>query len=368
MRRARIALFLVALTSSACLSGVAVASYCKNTSTGRVPLTDLGAGLYLGQFEGGLYPNGSNTLPDAQMQAGLAAASAIVPRDVSGNPDPQGGKVILLSIGMSNTSDEWCQGIGVPNCTAETFGDQAWADIHVNHATLDIVNGAQGGAPADQWESPTDTTYNIVRDQRLAPRGETEAQVQVIWLKQADAGPTSSLPSSQADAYTLESRLGNILRAIKVRYPNIGQVFLSSRIYAGYASTTLNPEPYAYESGFSVKWLVQAQITQMATQGTPPDHVAGDLNYTTVAPWIAWAAYLWADGTIPRSDGLTWVCSDFQTDGTHPSTSGDHKVGAMLLAFFLHSPLTESWFVAVGGTTTSTTTSSTTTTRPRGCG
>ena len=187
----------------------------------------------------------------------------------------------------------------------------------------------------------------------------------MIWLKQADAGPTSSLPSSQADAYTLESRLGNILRAIKVRYPNIGQVFLSSRIYAGYASTTLNPEPYAYESGFSVKWLVQAQ---MATQGTPPDHVAGDLNYTTVAPWIAWAAYLWADGTIPRSDGLTWVCSDFQTDGTHPSTSGDHKVGAMLLAFFLHSPLTQSWFVAVGGTTTSTTTSSTTTTRPRGCG
>ena len=126
MRRARIALFLVALTSSACLSGVAVASYCQNTSTGRVPLTDLGAGLYLGQFEGGLYPNGSNTLPDAQMQAGLAAASAIVPRDVSGNPDPQGGKVILLSIGMSNTSDEWCQGIGVPNCTAETLAILSW--------------------------------------------------------------------------------------------------------------------------------------------------------------------------------------------------------------------------------------------------
>jgi len=46
--------------------------------------------------------------------------------------------------------------------------------------------------------------------------------------------------------------------------------FLSSRIYAGYATTLLNPEPYAFESGFSVQRLVQAQIKQMADRQIDP--------------------------------------------------------------------------------------------------
>src|SRR5215470_18099831 len=187
LRGVALMLLPVMLATTVLLSGVGVASNCQHTSTGRAPLDDLGTGLYLGQFEGGLYPNGSNTLPDAHMQAGLVAASAIVPRDTAGNPDPQHGKIVLLSVGMSNTSAEWCQGTGVPDCAAGTFGSQAWADARVNHTTLDIVNGAQGGEPADKWESPTDATYDVVRDQRLAPRGESEAQVEVIWLKQADA-------------------------------------------------------------------------------------------------------------------------------------------------------------------------------------
>jgi hypothetical protein len=33
------------------------------------------------------------------------------------------------------------------------------------------------------------------------------------------------------------------------------------------------------------------------------------------------------------------------SDGTHPSTSGEQKVGGMLLETMLSSPYTQSWFV-----------------------
>ena len=44
------------------------------------------------------------------------------------------------------------------------------------------------------------------------------------------------------------------------QFPNLRIAYLSSRIYAGYARTHLNPEPYAYESAFVVRWLIQDQI------------------------------------------------------------------------------------------------------------
>src|SRR4030095_3761934 len=92
------------------------------------------------------------------------------------------------------------------------------------------------------------------------PQGLSEAQVQAVWVKVANAQPTISLPDPNADAFALLGGLGNIARARKDPCPQWEGVFFPSRIYAGYASTTLNPEPYAYESGFAVKWLIEAQI------------------------------------------------------------------------------------------------------------
>src|SRR5262249_57358277 len=123
-----------------------------------------------------------------------------------------------------------------------------------------------------------------------------------------NAGPTASLPAANADARKLEASLGNIVRAVHIRYANAKIVFLSSRIYAGYADTTLNPEPYAYESGFAVKWLVEAQIRQMAGGGIDP--TAGDLDFRSSAPWLAGGAHLRANGTHPRPDRHDWAGAD----------------------------------------------------------
>lgn len=254
------------------------------------PINDLGAGTYLG-FSGGLYPNGSNAAPAGHRSTGLARGLAVQPRDTSGNFSAT-GKVVLLSVGMSNTTQEFCSAGGGLPCNSWTFMGQAAADPSVNKTTLVIANGALGGQVATAWDSPTDSNYDRIRDTVLAPQGLSEQQVQVVWVKVAQSNPTVSLPSAQSDAISLLTAMGNIVRALKVRYLNMRQVFFSSRIYAGYATTTLNPEPYAYESGFAVKWLVQAQMDQIANGGVIVDPRPGSLDSTTVAPWIAWGPYL----------------------------------------------------------------------------
>jgi hypothetical protein len=182
-----------------------------------------------------------------------------------------------------------------------------------------------------------------VRDQALAPLGLGELQVQIAWVKQAHARPSESLPSPAADAFALERELGEIVRSLAARYTNLRLVFLSSRTYGGYATTALNPEPYAYESGFAVKWLIEAQIHQSRTGEIDP--IAGDLDPMRY-PWIGWGPYLWAEGAKGRSDGLAWQPEDVQQDGTHPSASGERKVGELLLEFFATSPVGRCWFLA----------------------
>lgn len=149
---------------------------------------------------------------------------------------------------------------------------------------------------------------------------------------------SNAMPSARA-------ALGTLVRTPKVRYPNLQVVFLSSRIYAGYAQpATLNPEPFAYETGFAVKWLIEAQIRQ-GTSGAP-DVLAGDLRPGVAAPWLPWGPYLWANGTTPRSDGLTWVQSDFTSDNTPPNTGARQQAGALLLGFMKNSPHASCWFLS----------------------
>jgi len=307
--------------------------------------------LYLKQFSGMLY-DGSNSPPPSHDAVGLATAAEVQSLDTNGKPSPN-GQIVLLSLGMSEASDDWCDAVTNLSCATYSFMGQAAASSSVNHTTLTILNGAHSADAAETWtcaygncppSSTLGNNYDRVLNDVLTPSGLTEAQVQVVWIQQADTLPTwsPSLPSTSADAYAFEYQLGQIVRALMVRWPNVKQVFLSSRIYAGYALTNQNPEPYAYECGFSVKWFINAQIVQRETGAIDP--LAGDL--LTAAPWVAWGPYLWGSGdnNPPGSMAITWLSTDFDpSDEMHPGPSGVTKVGDALMNFFLNSSYTP-WF------------------------
>lgn len=285
------------------------------------PLTELGTGTYQG-YMGGLYPEGSNSPPAAHMQGGLLSVGSIVPLDTLGEFDPLAGSIVLLSIGMSNATQEFSVFKGM----ADTFA--------MKNPRLVVVDGAQGGQTASVI-ADTGANFWRVIDQRLRAAGVTPRQVAAVWLKEANAGPTGGFPQYAQD---LERDLATIIRSLPARYPHLKVVYLSSRIYAGYATTTLNPEMYAYESGFSVKWLIEKQIggdTALAYEGA-----------SRRAPWLAWGPYLWANGRRPRiADRLIWEPGDFTSDGTHPASSGRMKVARMLLDFMSADPTARLWFL-----------------------
>jgi hypothetical protein len=313
-----------------------------------VPLMDMSTTTTYYGFQGGLYENGSNVVPTDHAAIGLQRANQVIPLAADGTPSP-GGKIVLISMGASSMSQEWCgvaHGCSTPS--SPSFMSFAAADPTVNHTTLTIVNGAQASQDAGKWTNPNNLQSYGTALTRLTDAGVTEKQVEAVWFKDTDIGATSSLPSPSADAYSLEKTFGAVLRAIKVRYPNTREVFFSSRIYGGYivASENVVPEPYAYENGYGVKWVIQAQIDEERTGVVNP--LTGDLNPNTVAPWAGWASYLWANGTTPRSDGLIWERKDFEKDGEHPTTSGRTKVANMLMTFFLNSQFTRCWFTNTG--------------------
>jgi hypothetical protein len=133
--------------------------------------------------------------------------------------------------------------------------------------------------------------------------------------------------------------MGKIVRILKQKYPNLRIAYLSSRIYAGYAKSSLNPEPYAYEGGFSMRWLIQDQIKGEKELNFDP--AKGDVK----APLLLWGPYLWSDGVNPRKcDGLTYEESDLGRDGTHPSDAGQVKVAQLLQKFFKADPFVSRWF------------------------
>jgi hypothetical protein len=303
-----------------------IAPMARAEALNLTPLTDFKADQAYKGMDGGLYGGDKNEPPAAHAKAAQEQTRQIVPLDADGKPSPD-GKIALLSIGMSNTTQEFSR-----------FKEIADRDPDKSPKLM-IVDGAQGGRDAADWATRVGSVWDQA-DHRLSAAHVSANQVEVVWLKQALKQP-ASLGEFPTHAEKLESDLISIIQLSKSRYPNLRIAYLSSRTYGGYAVTRLNPEPYAYESAFAVRGVIQKQV-----DGDPAlnfDPARGKVN----SPLVLWGPYLWADGAKGRGiDKLVWLREDFGPDGTHPSPqSGRQKVADLLLKFFKSDPNSRTWFV-----------------------
>lgn len=286
------------------------------------PLIDFGDSTYRG-FTGGLYDNGSNARPATHNSAGLTLAYSIVPLNSAGNADQSNGKIVWMSIGMSHT-------------TMQTQAFFLLTDTFANlNRRLTLIDGAEGGQAIDDIND-ANAPYWAYVNSTLSAKNISPAQVQVIWFKEAEKNPTDTSFITYPDA--LKVRFNSVMHLLKSKFSNLKMVYLSDRMYAGYATSTLNPEPYAWYSGWTIKKLIADQINGDAS-----------LKYSGAnasVAWLAWGPYCWANGAMPRSDGLTYVPADYVTsDFTHPSYQGRLKVARLMLQFFSTDPTCTPWFL-----------------------
>ncbi|MDA0591476.1 MAG: hypothetical protein O3C17_26145 [Planctomycetota bacterium] len=294
--------------------------------TGLKPLDEMTADDRYLEQDGGLYGQGKNEPPAKHREAALRELAKIRPLNAKGESAAD-GRIVLVSISMSNATQEFSR-----------FKQVADRDPDKS-ARLTIVDCAQGGQAMAEWVKPDARPWEEAA-RRLERASVTPAQVQVAWIKLANKGPRGDL---QAHGGKLQKDTQAVIQNAKSHFPNLRVAYLSSRIYGGYSGGSLNPEPFAYESAFPVRWLIQAQFDGAAEL----DCDASDK--TAKAPLLLWGPYLWADGVTPRkTDRLVWKREDLGGDGTHPSESGRDKVAHLLLSFFKENELARSWFAGAG--------------------
>ncbi|HZP45440.1 MAG TPA: hypothetical protein VFB15_07310 [Candidatus Binataceae bacterium] len=321
-------------------------------------------------FPMGLY-GGSNVLSqisaahDAKLQA---TSASIVPICQNGRA-PVGtcleggtGKIGLVELGPSVTMQQTCTGLaqagGVTalpqNCVAGTANQVFWQDQQgpnptVNPAVAFADCAYQGAGPEQYVQAYPSGTLWTNCESEVTNNGLVDRQVEAAVMEVVAGGNTSmadlttpmcTSAQNQLAVCFAENKTGILIRDLKKKFPNLKIMYLYSRAYAGWnwPQDPPNNEPWAYESAWSVQFLIRAQITQ-ADNGGPQDSTAGDLLYS-VAPVLSWGGYQWASANTPNSEGLVWPRSDFTADAVHYTTTGFPNSANTMIGFFLGTTTT----------------------------
>jgi hypothetical protein len=268
-----------------------------------------------------LYPDSSNKMPAPHRAKGEAIAATLKPLNAQGNVDLANGKILAVAEGMSNMRDEM-----------EAFAALLAKKTAELNPKFQFVSLAEGGCDLECWI-----------DKGV---GAVDRQVQILIWKQtnnrpqnADGSPrqpSSNFPSKDskrfpAHALTTKALLKKRLLDLKKKYPNLKQVFFTSRSYGGWTcapSADDYREPVAFEEGFSFKWLLEDQILgkdpQLAFEGD-----------NAPAAWLAWGPYIW---------NPAWTQDMYRVDGAHPCEKGAAAIAQMWYDSLSTYTTARTWF------------------------
>lgn len=271
----------------------------------------------------------SNEPPASYKDKGVVDGLLVQPLDLAGNPDPA-GQIVILALGMSNTGLAWDGLTDLVNSSPA---------IAKNSAVV-LFNGAKGGADLPKWVAPDAPQFVRVAGD-LAAAGYSEGQVQAVWLFNSVRPGENQIPTTEDWPRMVADGLADCIRAAQVRYPNLKQVFLSSREYGGWAKQ--NPagrKREAFLSGLGVRHLVSCRIQEELT-GQVADLTIGSL---VNLPFFDWSVYPYAAGATPNNDGVSWPRDCFERDGVHPNALGVMRWGNLLYSWFSSNDYTAPYF------------------------
>lgn len=305
---------------------------CNNSTSGLIPLTDLGAGFY-GDIQGGLYPGGVSSRPYIHEQKGVEISQTILPLDSLINVNYTAGEVLFIGMGGSNASNAF-------NMFIDTMKEYDWPGTN---PCMNVKGLFYGGKDLHDMVDTTSTFYWDELQGRLFNRGDKWEQVQIAWMleqSELDTNDVDYYIDYVADQYTV------LLQRMLDTMPNLKLVYLTGFHYTGYTHPDHQlynylVEPKGYWGNLAIKEVIARQINgdpELAFEG--PDKKA---------PYVTWGPYFWADGTNPRGgDYLTWPCEDYRDDDTgggfHLEESGKYKEAKMLIDYFYADTVAAAWY------------------------
>ena len=237
------------------------------------------------------------------------------------------GKIGVLSVGMSNTTQEFSR-----------FMQEAARDPQKPPRVF-FVDGAQGGQTGARWADAGAPLWTQV-DERLARAGVSAAQIQVAWMKQAEAGP-ARLGDFPKHTDVLRENLVTVLGHLKKRFPNLRLVYLSSRIYAGYATTA--PQPGALRLRIRLRG---APADSRADRGTRGPELRSRRRHREIAAAPLGAVSLGRRHRCEHAGRADLRAGRLRARWHASRDTGRAKVARLLLDFLKTDVTAQPWFVA----------------------